>query len=207
MAAARPPAWVPWQRELRDSPLDPTAKLVGWALSTYMGPNGCAQVSRSTIARACGLSVSAVLRAIQRLESAGLLLVDRVKGGHYGANLYRCRNGGARATVAPDPTVAPAPPLAPANGGANTGSTVAPAPPEREGLKTSAGASAAPPGWVPEDDSAIAEIYRQRELDAAERAKGSTEGYGDPAQAEAARHAALEARKVLGAQLGTDPRP
>lgn len=91
-----------WRRDLRDAPgLDPTARLVGHVLSTYMDGAGRACVSRSTLAVGCGMAdVGAVRRAILRLESAGLLGVDRIRGGRYGANRYQAHpNGGWSAPV------------------------------------------------------------------------------------------------------------
>jgi len=95
VASALPP--VPaWRLELRRAPLDPTAKLVGFTLSTYMDGAGRAQVSRSTLAAGCGLeSVTAVKRAVRRLELAGLLGVDRAGRRQHLPSRYqaRCRGG------------------------------------------------------------------------------------------------------------------
>jgi len=91
-----------WRRDLRDAPdLDPVARLVGHTLATFMDGAGRCVVSRSTIARGCGLAdVSTVKRAVHRLEAAGLLGVDRVKGGQHLANRYQARpNGGWSAPV------------------------------------------------------------------------------------------------------------
>ena len=207
MASALPPAWVPWQRELRDSGLDPTAKAVGLVLSTYMDGAGRAQVSRATIAAGVGLAdLGTVTRAIQRLESAGLLGVDRAGRQQHAPSRYQVRSRGGWPATAEPPRGGPSATPGNGQGWLRSAPGVAGEPHEREGLETIA-RGRAPEGWVPEDDEAIAAVYRERELDAAERAKGSSEGYGDPAQATAARQAAVEARRVLGAQRGTDPRP
>ena len=84
-----------WRLELRAAELDPTAKLVGFTLSTYMDGAGRACVSRSTLAAGCGLAdVSTIKRAVHRLEAAGLLGVDR--GGHqqHLPSRYQARSNG-----------------------------------------------------------------------------------------------------------------
>jgi len=198
-----------WRRRCTVAPIGIGPKALALALDGYMDAAGRCQVSLGRLAADLAVARRTVVRWIQELEEAGLLGVDRVAG-HY-CNRYQARPyGDTRDTV----TVTPESP-SPGHQGHRDGDsgrplTVTPVSPELEGqkVKSSAGARApAPEGWVPEDDEAIAEIYRQRQLDVAERAKGSSEGYGDPAQAEAALFAAAEGRKVLGAQRGTDPRP
>jgi hypothetical protein len=75
-----------WRRALRDSTLDPTAKVVGFVIETYYdGDLGYAYPSIRTIAAGAGLSVksrSAVPRAVKKLESAGLLTVRTSNGRH-----------------------------------------------------------------------------------------------------------------------------
>jgi len=88
-----------WRQELRRTTLDPTAKLVGLVLSTYMDGAGRAQVSRSTLADGCAVSVSTVLRAVRRLERAGLLGVDRAGRLQHLPSRYQARSrGGVPAT-------------------------------------------------------------------------------------------------------------
>ena len=61
-----------WRDTLRDSELDPTAKLVGFILSTWWDRNGrSAFPSKPTIAAASGVSKRAVDGAVDRLETAG----------------------------------------------------------------------------------------------------------------------------------------
>jgi hypothetical protein len=70
------------QRALRDSELDPTAKLVGFVISTYMDTRGKAFPSKATIAEGASLGKGkrAVDKAVDRLEAYGLLDVTRSKG-------------------------------------------------------------------------------------------------------------------------------
>jgi hypothetical protein len=187
-----------WRHELLAAPIDATAKLVGLALSAYMDGAGRAQVSRSTIARGCSLAdVSTVKRAVHRLEVAGYLGIDR--GGGQDVSRYQLRSNGGWPAPAAGAT---APPVvgagAPPGGGWNGPVPGAAAPPKVEGQKTSAPALAhagAPEGWVPEDDSEIAAVFAQRERDAAAaKVKSSSEGYGDPAQAQFNREQAAAAR-------------
>jgi hypothetical protein len=76
------PIWVVWQREVRDSTLDKTAKLVAHTLATFMDRDGVAWPSKDTLARGASLGSGrrAVDAAIDRLEAAGLLEVERTKG-------------------------------------------------------------------------------------------------------------------------------
>ena len=70
-----------WRNFVRDSGVDPTARLVAFVLSTYMARNGNgAYPSRRTIAKGAGIGVRAVDAAINRLEAAGLLAIERSKG-------------------------------------------------------------------------------------------------------------------------------
>lgn len=165
-----------WQRQLRDDPtLDPTARLVGVILSTYMDGAGRAQVSRSTLARGCGLAdVSSVKRAVHRLEAAGLLGVDRVKGGAHAANSYQLRsNGGWPAPVHGGASA----PVGPDQRGLRSRPTGALAPHERKGLETIAGAPARE------------EVHE----------RGEGEGYGSAEGARLAVEAARAARAALQA--------
>jgi hypothetical protein len=75
-----------WRNAICDSELDSTAKHVAHVLSRYMNAGGVTFVGKPTVARAASLSVRAVDGAINRLERARFLLVDRRKGGrpnHY----------------------------------------------------------------------------------------------------------------------------
>jgi hypothetical protein len=71
-----------WRDALRDSDLDPTAKLVGFVISTWWDRNGNgAFPSKPTITAAAGLrSPRAVDQAVHRLEQAGFLDVSRSRG-------------------------------------------------------------------------------------------------------------------------------
>src|SRR5436305_519399 len=75
-----------WRDALRDSDLDRTAKLVGFVLSTYMSGKGKAWPAKITIARGAGLGRpeqkgnTAVDNAVDRLEAAGFLDVERRRG-------------------------------------------------------------------------------------------------------------------------------
>jgi hypothetical protein len=75
-----------WRNALRDSELDRTAKLVGFVLSTYMDGRGAAWPAKTTLAEVASLGRegqkgnTAVDTAIDRLEGAGLLVVDRRRG-------------------------------------------------------------------------------------------------------------------------------
>lgn len=69
-----------WRNAIRDSGLDMTAKLVAHTLDTYLDGHGDGWPSRATIANGATCSVSAVKRAIHRLEAGGFLLVVRSSG-------------------------------------------------------------------------------------------------------------------------------
>src|SRR5436309_3407100 len=75
-----------WREAVRESDLDSTAKLVAFALSTFMDAEGRTRRSRATIAAASSLNVRTVDEALRRLETAGLLEVLRNTGRH--ANFY-----------------------------------------------------------------------------------------------------------------------
>jgi hypothetical protein len=91
-----------WRNAVRDSDLDRTAKLVALVLSTYMDHTGAAWPAKTTIARGASLGRvgqkgnTAVDSAIDRLEAAGLLVVDRRRGRRgflYGAAIPRDGEG------------------------------------------------------------------------------------------------------------------
>jgi hypothetical protein len=72
-----------WRNALRDAEeLDRTALLVGLVISTYMDGNGRAYPSKATIASGCRLGSGrrAVDGAVDRLEKAGYLSIERSKG-------------------------------------------------------------------------------------------------------------------------------
>ncbi len=75
-----------WRNALRDSDLDSTAKLVGFVLSTYFDGNGNgAHPSQITLAAGASLSTrfkgsTAIAGAIDRLEAAGFIEVERRRG-------------------------------------------------------------------------------------------------------------------------------
>ena len=82
MTAAQIPLAGHWRNVLRDSEIDRTAKLVGFVISTYMDSHGVAYPSKATIAAGAGLGAGrrAVDAAVDRLEAAGLLEIERSKG-------------------------------------------------------------------------------------------------------------------------------
>jgi hypothetical protein len=95
---------VHWRNTLRDCELDRTAKLVGFVLSTYMDARGVAWPAKTELARGASLGRNpgerkgntAVDGAINRLEAAGLLVVDRKRGRRgfvYGAAIPRYAEG------------------------------------------------------------------------------------------------------------------
>lgn len=72
-----------WRDAVRDAPeLDKTAVLVAYTLSTYMNRNGEAWPSKETLAKGCRLGAGkrAVDKAVDRLEAAGFLMIQRSKG-------------------------------------------------------------------------------------------------------------------------------
>lgn len=79
---------VHWRNVIRDDPdLDRTASHVAHVLATYMDADGVADgVAKTTIARGAKLGRpdqkgnTAVDRALERLEAAGLLLINRSRG-------------------------------------------------------------------------------------------------------------------------------
>jgi hypothetical protein len=79
---------VAWRHAIRESALGQTAKLVAHTLSTYMDANGDAWPSLATLARGSSLSVPSVVAAVQRLEDARLLSVERSAGGSGRSNRY-----------------------------------------------------------------------------------------------------------------------
>jgi hypothetical protein len=93
---------VHWRNTLRDSDLDRTAKLVGFVLSTYMDGRGVAWPAKVKLAEGASLGRegqkgnTAVDNAIDRLEAAGLLVVNRKRGRRgflYGAVIPRWAEG------------------------------------------------------------------------------------------------------------------
>jgi hypothetical protein len=72
-----------WRTALRDADApDAMAKLVGLMLSTYMNAEGICWPGKPTLARACAVSKRAVDGAVDRLERAGYLVIERSAGGN-----------------------------------------------------------------------------------------------------------------------------
>jgi hypothetical protein len=98
-----------WRNAIRDSDLDRTAKLVAYTISTYMNGAGEAFPGKGTIAVGAGLGKGrrAVDHAIDRIEAAGFLEVERSKGRrsfHYRATRPNVA-GAAPFNVADDATL------------------------------------------------------------------------------------------------------
>lgn len=73
---------IDWRNAIRDSDLDRTAKLVCFVISTYMNGKGEAYPAKETIASGAGLGKGkrSVDQAVNRIEAAGYLGVERFKG-------------------------------------------------------------------------------------------------------------------------------
>lgn len=69
-----------WRTAIRDSELDSTAKLVAHTLSTYMNGAGECWPSKSTLALGAGKSKRTIDGAIERLASAGFLVISQSRG-------------------------------------------------------------------------------------------------------------------------------
>ncbi len=69
--------------------VDPTAQACWWIVYRETKPNGLARVSHGRIAACIGVSRHTAMRAMRRLELAGLLSVARRGGLHGGASTYR----------------------------------------------------------------------------------------------------------------------
>jgi DNA-binding transcriptional regulator PaaX len=71
-----------WRDAVRDRDLDRAAKLVAFVISTYMNGAGEAWQSKETIAKGAGLGKGrrSVDQAVDRIEAAGFLEVERSKG-------------------------------------------------------------------------------------------------------------------------------
>jgi hypothetical protein len=88
--SGRKPLVAVWRDAVCDSGLDRTAKLVALSLSTFMNGSGAAYPSRATIGRRASLSDRGVDGALDRLEAAGFLAIERSRGRtshRYGATL------------------------------------------------------------------------------------------------------------------------
>ena len=70
-----------WQRVIRDSDLDATAKAAAWALSTWMDRAGHAYPGKVALAKSASLGKRTADEAILRVEAAGLLRIKRSLGG------------------------------------------------------------------------------------------------------------------------------
>lgn len=75
-----------WRIAIRESDLDPTAKLVALTLDIYMNRRGIAWPLKSSLAAGSSCSVRTVDRALIRLERAGFVVVAHSKGKRL--NLY-----------------------------------------------------------------------------------------------------------------------
>lgn len=71
--------------------VDTTAQACWWILFRETQPDGLATVSHQRIAECVGVSSRTVARAIDRLKSAGLLIMVRHGGWQKGPNTYRLR--------------------------------------------------------------------------------------------------------------------
>lgn len=71
-----------WQVALRYSAFSPTARAVGWALSTWMSTAGVCTASLDQLAEAAGCDRATVKRSLNQLEASGW--VARRRGGGRG---------------------------------------------------------------------------------------------------------------------------
>jgi hypothetical protein len=78
---------IAWRETIRDSELSPTAKLVGFVLSTYMNAKGEAHPSKATLARGASVSVPTIKRTLRELDR-GKYLTIATSGGRF-SNWYR----------------------------------------------------------------------------------------------------------------------
>ena len=78
-----------WRDAIGDSDLDSTAKLVAYALSTWMNGQGSCRPGREAIARRTSLTVRAVELATRRLEDRGCVEVERTAGGNHFTTMNR----------------------------------------------------------------------------------------------------------------------
>jgi len=69
-----------WRRLVLELDLPASTKTVGLVLSVYVNAMGEGWPSRASLAHGAGVSMSTVVRAIARLELAGLLDVTRYRG-------------------------------------------------------------------------------------------------------------------------------
>jgi hypothetical protein len=89
-----------WRDAVRDSDLDPTAKLVAFVISTYMDGAGKCFPGKELLAQGSSLrSIRSVDYAVHRIESAGLIRVARSRGG--GPNRYHAAVPHADAVLSP----------------------------------------------------------------------------------------------------------
>src|SRR5262245_55392733 len=75
-----PPPKVLFQAAIREWPLRPVAKLVGWSLSTYMGNDGRAWPSLAAVAHGACCSESTARRVLRELAEIELLQIERSRG-------------------------------------------------------------------------------------------------------------------------------
>ena len=69
-----------WRNAVRDSKLDATAKLTALTLSTFLTVDGAGYPSQSLLAAGASISRRSVGKAIDRLELASFLAIERSKG-------------------------------------------------------------------------------------------------------------------------------
>jgi Helix-turn-helix domain len=81
-AVRQPSRRTRWVAAVRDSDLPSTAKLVAWALGSFMNAEGECYPKRETIARAAGLHPTTVKRTLSELARRGW--VSRCQGGGRG---------------------------------------------------------------------------------------------------------------------------
>src|SRR5213592_1465088 len=100
------PLVAAWRNAVRDSNLDPTAKLVAHTLTTYMDATGKAFPGKPALAEGSSIDKRTVDRALSRIEARGLLRIERTKGGRQARG--KAATNRYTATI---PTVALVPPL------------------------------------------------------------------------------------------------
>jgi DNA-binding transcriptional ArsR family regulator len=77
-----------WLHAVGQAKLGPTTKAVGWAVGAHMSPAGASDPSLPRIADYAGITKARVARHLRLLDEAGLLVVQRSKGGNGKRNVY-----------------------------------------------------------------------------------------------------------------------
>lgn len=197
---APPSAKLLFQAALRDPSLSITRKVVGWSLSTYMSHDGIAWPSVASIAAGAGICERSARRALRDLEAVGLLEVQQRRGK---PALYLATPDTALSAL---PSDTPDTALSAHPGHSSVQDPGHSSVPRsyQEGSKAlrahapARGGGAAPEGWIPEDDDAIAAEFAAREA-AKVKGVGDGEGWQNPDSVALARDAARTARaKILG---------